>query len=546
MRMIKEVLRLHYSCGLGQKKVAATLGCSHGAVGEYLKRANAAGLTWPLPDDCDDSKLNELLFPAVRAQRGGDRPQPDCLRIHEELKKKGVTLYLLWVEYREEQPLGYGLSQFCDIYKKFSRNLSISMRQSHKAGEKAFSDFAGTTLPIVNRRTGGVDLAHLFVCTMGASSYTFATLFADETTESWCNGHAQAFTFFGGCPTICVPDNPKPVVTKASKYEPDINPSFAQMAAHFDVAIIPARIRKPKDKAKVEAAVGLATRWILAVLRKQTFFSLAEANEAVSMLLVRLNEKQFQKKPGSRKSLFEEIDKPALRPLPTNSYEFCSFKTVSVNIDYHFIYEQHCYSVPCKYRQSKVDLRITAKTIEVLLNGKRIASHVRMYAPGKFTTLDEHRAKSHKDYGNWSPEAVIQLGKNIGPATGQLLAAIIKSRNIPEQGYRSCQGIIRLSIKHGNDRLEAACSRALAIGGLSYKSVDSILKHSLESRPLPEKPVSLSLIHTNLRGPAAFTTIIEENNDVNSPNNRQSQSPETICHGQRDGESITTEQLTGA
>jgi transposase len=546
MRTITDVLRLHHSCGLSHKKIASILPVSHGAVGEYLKRAAAAGLSWPLPDGCDDATLNKLLFPPVRARKGNEKPKPDCILIHDELKSKGVTLLQLWTEYREEHPLGYGFSQFCGIYKKFSKSLAISMRQEHKAGEKAFSDFAGTTLPIVNEHTGVVHLAHLFVCTLGASSYTFAKLYQDETTASWCNGHADAFSFFGGCPLIIVPDNPKPVVTKPSPYEADINPSFAQMAAHFDVAVIPARIRRPKDKAKVEAAVGLATRWILAVLRKRTFFTLAEANTAVAVLLERLNQKIFQKRPGSRKSLFEEIDKPALRPLPTNTFEFCTFKKASVNADYHFAFEQHCYSVPFKYRFNKVELRITHTTIEVLFEDKRIASHVREYSPGKFTTIDEHRPKYHKEYGNWSPESVIQRGKAIGTATSDLFTAILNSRPIPEQGYRSCQGILRLVTLYSKERLDAACARALAIRGYSYKTVSSILKSGLDSRPLPEQPVQLSLVHAHVRGSAAFTTEILENNNANSSDNRQSQELETICHGQFLGESDRVEKLTGA
>lgn len=541
-----EVLRLHYSCGMSQKQIAKSLGCSHSTVGEYLKRATVAGLSWPLPADSDDASLNKLLFPPVRNKKVGARPQPDCVRIHDELKGKGVTLLQLWTEYRDEYPFGYGLSQFCDIFRKFNHNLAISMRQVHTAGDKAFSDFAGTTFSIVDETTGEVNLAHLFVCTLGASSYTFAKLFDDETSASWCNGHAEAFTFFKGCPVIVVPDNPKPVVTKASPYEPDINPSFAQMAAHFDVGVIPARVRHPKDKAAVEAAVGLATRWILAVLRKQTFFTLAEANIAVASLLERLNQKKFQKRPGSRKSLYEELDKPALRPLPTNTYEFCEFKKASINVDYHFAFEQHCYSVPFKYRFAKVELRITSTTIEVFAEGKRIASHSRKYTPGKFTTINEHRPKSHREYGNWSPEAMILRGSVIGPATGDLFAAILKSRTIPEQGYRSCQGILRLATLYSNDRLEAACARALAIRGLSYKTVKSILKFGLDSRPLPEQPVQLSLIHPNVRGSAAFTTETMENENVNSPNNRQPQEPETICHGQFFGEPVRTERLPGA
>jgi transposase len=511
-----------------------------------LKRACAAGLSWPLPTEFDDAKLNGLLFPEVRSSKDGERPQPNCIQMREELKKKGVTLLQLWTEYRDENPLGYGLSQFCDIYKRFNASLAISMRQDHKAGHKAFSDFAGTTLPIVVECTGVVTFAHLFVCTLGASNYTFAKLYRDETSASWCNGHADAFAFFCGTPVIVVPDNPKAVIIKASRYEPEINSSFAQMAAHFDVVVIPARVRRPQDKAKVEAAVGLATRWILAALRKQTFFSLAEANEAVAQLLARLNQKRFQKRPGSRLSLFEELDKPALRPLPSNTYEFCEFKSASINMDYHFVLDQHMYSVPFKFRFAKVELRITDKSIEVLLGGSRIASHVRKYAPGKFTTLPEHQPRHHRDYGNWSPEAIVQKGMKIGPATADLFAAIMASRPVAEQGFRSCKGILRLEKPYGKERLEAACARSLAIRGLAYKTVSSILKAGLESHPLPEKPVQLSIIHSHLREVTSFHSNTKENNNANSSNDRQSQDSEIAGHGQCSGESGGTEKYTGA
>lgn len=539
MRKIREVLRLHHVSGLSQKDIAGAVGCSHGSVGEYLKRASAAGLTWPLPQclEENDDALDKMLYPRVALNHAVNRPQPNCIRMREELKKKGVTLYQLWTEYRDDYPSGYGLSQFCDIYKRFNKNLAITMRIEHKGGDKAFSDFAGTTLPIVSERTGVVTFAHLFVCTLGASSFTFAKLYPDETTSSWCNGHADAFSFFGGTPVIVVPDNPKAVITKASKYEPDINPSFAQMAAHFNVVVLPARVRKPKDKAKVEAAVGLATRWVLAKLRNRTFFSLAEANQAVAELLSGLNEKKFQKRPGSRKSLFEELDQPVLRSLPQSKYEYFESKRVGVNMDYHFVFEEHMYSVPCQHRFAKVDLRVTETTIEVFLDGVRIASHVRKFTPGKFTTLPEHKPREHQEYGNWSPSAMLEKGLKIGASTAKLFSAIMSSREVPEQGYRSCMGILRLEKQYDRERLEAACARALAINGLSCKSVTSILKSKLESSPLPEKPVQLTVLHSHIRGSESFGSTIKEDNNANSPNNRQPEGSETDGHGQHSGES---------
>lgn len=540
MRMIKEVLRLHHSCGLSIKQISKALGCSRGAAGEYLHRAQAAGFSWPLPDDLDDVQIERRLFPPAVKLRG--KPLPDFNYIHTELKKKGVTLIQLWSEYREEHPDGYGLSQFCEMYGQFRKNLNLVMRMEHKAGEKAFSDFAGKTIPIViDRQTGVTELAHLFVCTLGASNFTFADLYWDESAESWCNGHAAAFAYFDGCPKIVVPDNPKPAVTKACPYEPDINPSFAQMAAHYNVVVIPARVRKPKDKAKVEAAVGLATRWILAVLRNRTFFSLAEAKAAVRELLDKLNDRPFKKMPGSRRSLYESVDKPALKPLPMVPYEYAQFKKASVNIDYHVVYDDHFYSVPYQFRGEVVEVRATSTTVEVFRRGKRIASHPRGLPDYKANTLNEHRPKNHQQYGDWPPERIIGWAQKIGPSTTALAEAIMARKEHPELGYRSCLGILRLAKKFGDARLEAASHRALAIRGLSYKSVKSILESNLDQRPLPEKPHQLSIVHTNIRGASAFTLPQKENDNANTSNDRHDEITEALRHGESTGGATGTE-----
>ncbi len=505
MRMIREILRLHQSCGLSQKRISIALGCSRSSVADYLKRAQQAGLSWPLPAECDDDELLERKLFGPPSDK--ERQQPDCDYIHQELKRKGVTLQLLWHEYKELNPEGYQLTQFCDIYRQWRKNIDLVMRQDHKAGHKAFSDFAGTTLPIVDAETGEVRFAHLFVCTLGASSYTYARLFWNESSESWCNGHAMAFAFFQGCPEIVVPDNPKPVITKACPYEPDVNPSFAQMASHFDVAVIPARVRRPKDKAAVESAVGVTTRMILAVLRNRTFFELAEANTAVQLLLTKLNSRPFKKMPGSRLSRFEEIDRPALKPLPAAKYEFMRIQKASVHIaDYHVEFEKCWYSVPFHYRGRDVEVRSSEHTVEIFLRGKRIASHARHISPGQRTTVKEHRPKHHQDYGEWPPERLVQWAAQIGPEAKALVERILTKQEHPEQGYRTCFGILRQSKIVGNQRLNAAAGRALAINACSLKSIKSILNFHLEDRPLPEQPRHLKIIHENIRGSASFAT----------------------------------------
>lgn len=524
MRMIREILRLHYSCGLSRKKISKALGCSRPTVAEYINRTQAAGLSWPLPETLeDDTKLLACFQSKETTAEKIKRAQPDCPYIHQELKKKGVTLNLLWEEYKQDNPDGYQLTQFCEVYRQWRKTLDLVMRLDHKAGEKAFSDFAGKTLPIViNEKTGAEIQAHLFVCALGASNYTFAKLYWAEDTQAWCMGHADAFEFFGGCPEICVPDNPKPVVTKASPYEPDINPSFAQMASHFGIAVIPARVRHPKDKAAVECAVGVATRWILAVLRNRKFFSLAEANLAVAELLEKLNNRPFKKLPGSRKSKFEAIDKPALKPLPQHRYEFMHVKKATVHIaDYHVEYEGCWYSAPFQYRGRAIEIRATLHTVEIYFKGKRIASHARAFVRGSRRTVNEHRPKSHQEYGAWPPERLIRWAAKIGPSTSSLIEKILQRFNVPELSYRTCFGVLRLAKEAGDERLEAACNRALAINALSVKSIKSILDSGLDKRPLPEKPRQLTIVHENIRGANSFNTPqTEEEKNVDSSNAR--------------------------
>ena len=482
MRMIREILRLHHSCGLSKNKISTATRCARSTVREYIERARAAGLSWPLPEElADDDLLEKHLFQSELPEK--KRPQPDCNYIHQELKKKGVTLALLWEEYKQEHPEGYQQSQFNEIFRQWRKNIDLVMRQDHKAGEKAFSDFAGTTVRIVDERTGVVTPAHLFVCSLGASSYTYARLFWREDSEAWCTGHALAFAFFQGCVEIIVPDNPKPVITKASPYEPDVNPSFAQMASHFDVAVIPARVRRPKDKAVVEAAVGLATR---------------------------LNNKPFKKMPGSRRSRYEEIDRPALKPLPKERYEFTHIRYASVHIaDYHVEYDGSWYSVPYHYRGRKVEVRATLDTVEVFLRGKRIASHARCFVKASRATLNEHRPKEHKDYGDWPPERITKWAATIGVSAKGVVERVMETKQHPELGYRACFGILRLAKVVGNERLEAACQRALAINACSFRSIKSILDASLDKRPLLEKPRQLTIVeHDNIRGSSAFTTTI--------------------------------------
>jgi transposase len=426
--------------------------------------------------------------------------------MHEKLKQKGMTLALLWERYKWANPDGYQYSQYCELYRQWLRAVDVVMRQDHRAGERLFSDFAGSTLSVINPHTGEVSPAHIFVCALGASSYTYAEAFWSENSEAWCTGHANAFRYYGGAVEIIVPDNPKPVVGKACPYEPDMHPDFLHMATHFGAVVIPTRVRKPRDKAKAEAAVRVATMWIIAVLREREFFSLAELNTAVAQLLEQLNNRPFKKLPGNRRSAFETIDRPALKPLPEGLYEYTKIGWARVNLDYHISVGGYLYSVPYQYARKKVEWRLANKTLEVFYKGRRIASHVRLWIKSKPSTLADHMPSSHRVYAEWTPARIIDWARKTGPSTAQLVESIMTSRQHPEQGFRACMGIMRLGKTEGADRLERAAERALAANALSFKSVRLIIENKLDQIPLPQKPRQLSIVHENIRGAMSFNT----------------------------------------
>jgi transposase len=375
------------------------------------------------------------------------------------------------------------------------------MRQTHRAGEKLFVDYAGHTLPVIDPRTGEIRSAQIFVAVLGASNYTYAEATWSQSLPDWIGSHQRSFTFFGGLPELIVPDNLLSGVTKAHRYEPDLNPTYLEMATHYGVAIVPARVRKPKDKAKAEVGVQIVERWILAALRNHTFFSLTELNQTIQQLVLKLNQRPFKKLPGSRGELFQSLDKPALKALPLTPYIYAEWKLVRVHIDYHVDIEGHYYSVPYRLVKQQLDARITENTIEVFNKGERVASHLRSWLKGHHTTLNAHRPEAHRHYGDWSPERFISWAEKIGSATGQVITVVLQERRHPEQGYRSCLGILRLAKAYSDARLEAACTRALLLGTCRYKSIESMLKHGLDSKPvLVEEESALPQQHENVRG----------------------------------------------
>lgn len=501
MRRIKDVLRLQ-AAGLSRRQLAKSCGIARSTVAEYLKRAEAAGLWWPLPESLDDAELEKRLFPPPVTIPAEARAVPDWPLVHRELKRKSVTLQLLWDEYKEANPEGYQYSWFCEHYRAWQGKVDVVMRQDHRAGEKLFVDYAGQTVEIVDRDTGEVNEAQIFVAVLGASNYSYAEATLTQTLPDWISSHVRAFAYFGAVPAIVIPDNIKSGVHRAHRYEPELNATYAEMARHYGVAIVPTRSAKPRDKAKVESGVLVVERWILARLRNRTFFSLGELNAAIAELLEELNARPFKKLPGNRRELFETLDRPAMSPLPGSAYEYAVWKKVRVNIDYHVAVDKHYYSVPYQLVKEQLDARVSANTVELLYKGKRVASHRRSRQAGRHTTVTAHMPKAHRDYAEWTPERLVRWATETGRATAKLVETILTSRPHPQHGYRACLGILRLGKTYGEVRLEAASRRALAIGACSYKSVESILKNGLDKKPLPATTVeSPAIEHDNLRGP---------------------------------------------
>ena len=501
MRQIREVLRQKWGLGLSNRQIARSCGISRPTVAEYVRRAGAAGLSWPLAADLDDTQLESKLFAPAVAISAEQRALPDWSVVNQEIKRKGVTMALLWDEYKAANPEGFQYSWFCEHYRRWLGKVDVVMRQNHRAGEKLFVDYAGQTMPVIDRASGEVLAAQVFVAVLGASNYSYAEATWTQGLPDWIGSHVRAFNYLGSLPQIVVPDNLKSGVHLAHRYEPELNRTYEEMGRHYGVAIIPTRSAKPRDKAKVENGVLVVERWILARLRNRQFFSLAELNTAIAELLEVLNNRPFKKLPGTRRSLFDSLDRPAMQPLPASAYEYAEWKKVRVNIDYHVAIDKHYYSVPYQLVKQQLEARLTSNTVELLHKGKRVASHRRSYQPGRHSTVNAHMPKAHREYAEWTPERLVRWAQETGPATAKLVATILSSRPHPQHGFRACLGIMRLGKHYSSQRLEAASRRALVIGSCSYKSVESILKNGLDRKPLPSTSIDTPAIeHDNLRG----------------------------------------------
>ena len=508
MRKIRELLRLKYELGRSHREIAASLGIANSTVSDYVRRASAAGYSWPLPEGLDDAALETALFPPPPSSRVR-RPEPDWGQVHRELQRhKGVTLQLLWLEYREVHPSGYQYSWFCERYKAWRGRLDVVLRQVYRAGEKAFVDYAGPKFPVVDRSTGELREAMVFVGVLGASNHTFVDVTWSRALPDWTMSHVRMFEFWGGVPELVIPDNEKAAVREASRYEPDLNPTYQELATHYGTTVLPARPRSPRDKAKVEAAVQNVERWIMAPLRNQTFFSLGELREAIRPLLAALNERPFDKTEGSRRSWFEDLDRPALKPLPAQRYEYAEWRKARVNIDYHIQAGHALYSVPHPLARREVDVRITARTVEIFHKHRRVAAHLRIHRKGGYATEASHMPAAHRAHAEWTPSRLIAWGRKAGPRTAAFIERLLESRPHPEQGYRSCLGLMRLLRAYPAERLEAACRLALEIGTVSYRSVNSILATGRDQAAAAEqRDLSLPAEHAHIRGPEYYTTL---------------------------------------
>jgi transposase len=508
MRKTREIFRLKWCLDRSHREVARSLGVSVGLVGVTMKRAENARLDWATVQMLTDEELERRLYARRDDSTSAPdpRPGPDCAGIDVDLRKPGVTLALLHLEYLERYPNGYQYTQFCEHYRRWRKGQRLSMRQVYRAGEKLFVDYAGKKPHIVDPVTGECLEVEFFVAALGASNLVYAEATFTQRIADWIGSHVRMFGKLRGAPVMVVPDQLKSGVTGSCRYEPGLQRAYEEMACHYGTAIVPARPASPRDKAKVEGAVLIAERWILARLRNETFFSLEALNERIAELCEELNNRIMRRYGKSRRQLFDELDRPALRSLPAEPFVYGEWKLVKPGIDYHVEFDHHYYSVPFQLRPERLEVRASDQVIEIFHQSRRVASHVRSYLRGRHTTCPEHMPKSHREHAEWSPTRLIQWGGTIGPQAAALVEAILVDRPHPEQGYRSCLGLLRLSRRYGNDRLEAACKRAMSAGARSYRHVESILKHGLDRLEVntPVLSPATPIFHENVRGSAYY------------------------------------------
>lgn len=500
MSKVKDILRLRFDAGLSLRDISKCCAVGPATISEILSRFASSELSWPLPPNCSDTELENAVYKGRHLSRS--KRQPDFIQMHQELKRKGMTKLLLWQEYREKDPAtAYGYTQFCEHYRGWLKTQKRSMRQLHLAGDKLFIDYCGPTVPIINPDTGEVRYnAQIFVATLGASNYTYVEAGRSQQLEDWIMAHVRAFRFFGGVPRLLVPDNLRAAVTKANRYAPVLNENYARMARHYGTAIIPARPYKPKDKSKAENAVLIVERWILMRLRYEHFYTLSSLNQRIRELLMDLNQRQQRVHPGSRYELYTRLDKPALMPLPAYAYEYIDSKQARVGPDYHVLYAKHAYSVPHNLVGQTVTLEATAQIICLYYHGNVVAQHPRKHQPGGFSTIKEHMPDAHVKQ-RWSAERLLGWAESIGSGCRAIIASQLERRQHPEQAIKSCLAILNLATKYGQERLEAACQKALLLEQPHRKVILNLLvnnkERELSSTDIDEHP---TMDHHNIRG----------------------------------------------
>lgn len=512
MRSIKEVLRLRFHAQLSIRKIRSSTNLSVGAIQKIIQQAEQLEIGWPLPPDMDEAELERRFYPSTTHATVAKFEQPDFANMHRELRRKGMTKQLLWEEYKQHctgKPYRY--SQYCERYRRWAKTQKRSMRQTHRAGEKAFIDYAGPTIPVIDSRTGEVMFeANVFVAVLGASNYTFAEATRSQSLPDWLGSHVRMFEYFGGVCEILVPDNLRSATARACRYDPDTNPSYQQLAEHYEVAVIQARPYKPRDKAKAEVGVQIVERWIMMRLRHFTFFSLGELNNSIRELLEDLNMRPFKQMPGNRCEAFEQLDKPALKALPKHAYEYVDIKRAKVNIDYHVQYNDHHYSVPHQYVGERVEVHGKSATVQIFFRAKLLATHVKQSGYG-YATKASHMPERHAAHQKWTPKKLSNWAKIIGPDTQYWVDAQIGSRDHPEQAYKACLGLLSLSREYSDCRLNAACKLANKEGLVRLRQVKSVLQSNRDKLVTePITPNALPQAHENVRGAESFAKKTQE------------------------------------
>jgi transposase len=502
MHRLKEILRQKLVLHRSHRQVAKAVGVSVGFVSGVVTRMAALGLGAEQIDALEETVLEEKLY-RPRVASGVRRPLPDPAQMHVELKRDGVTLQLLHLEYLESHPDGYRYTRYCDVYREWLARRSPTMRQTHIAGDKMFVDYSGKRPRIVDKATGEVTDVELYVAVLGASNYTYAEATFTQQVPDFVASTTRALAFFGGVPRALVPDQLKSAVTVACRYEPGIQRSFDELGRHYGTTILPARPASPRDKAKVEVAVQIAQRWILARIRDQVFHTLGELNARIRELTVDLNARTMRLYKASRTELFERLEKPTLAALPADTFEYAAWKKATLNVDYHIVFDDHFYSAPHTLIHEELWARATTTSVEIFHRSTRVASHARSYVKFKHTTITAHMPTSHQKHADWTPSRILGWARTVGPMTEKLAQAILAERRHPEHGYRSCLGLFRLAKRYGNERVEAACARALTVSARSYRHVESILKHGFDRAPALDtesRASSSSVVHENVRG----------------------------------------------